>query len=133
MGPMEKIKLLLEAALQHRCDVCGSDQDSLDFAAAEAIPEIDALSSNVVYVAYFYTGEYDDAKEEPAKFFSSEDKARDYVDNQNNLLKEMGLHISSVPRKDFNDRHNAEVIEKFGFGIDYTGASYAMDGPYPIE
>lgn len=129
---MEKIKLLLEAALKHQCDVCGSDQDWLDNAAAEAKPEIEALTSKVVYLAHFVTGEYDDRFDEIVKIFSTHDKANTFVEQGNLSLKELGLHNTEC-KHDYEYRHSEEVKEKFGFSIDYTGAHYYMDGPYTVE
>lgn len=128
---MKKIKTLIEEALSHSCDVCGSNEDSLYERAKEAKQELISLN-NEIYIVYFCTGEYGDAIEEVSKVFFSKEKADKYADEKNSQLKIFNLHCDNM-KDNYNFRYSEEILEQFGYAIDYTGANFSVEGPYKVE
>jgi hypothetical protein len=126
---MQKIKELIEAAIQHECDVCGSDQGNINSSGEEAKQEIASLK---VYLVFFCTGEYDDYHEYILKVFLNQEKAKQFADAENKWLNDRNLLYGNCSAA-FELRHDQAVIDRFESGIDYTGANVKVVGPFDLE
>ena len=86
-----------------------------------------------VYIVYFNTGEYEDAIHQIYKMLSNKNSAEILCKDMNDKLKEMNLHRSSKQSDDaFEGRYSEEIVSLFGYSIDYTGASYSVEGPFNV-
>jgi len=86
-----------------------------------------------VYIVYFNTGEYEDVIHLIYKMLSDKDSAESLCKEMNDKLKEKNLHFTSKQSDNaFEERYNKENESIFGYYIDYTGASYSMEGPFKV-
>lgn len=86
-----------------------------------------------VYIVYFNTGEYEDKIHQIYKMLLNKDSAEILCKDMNDKLKEKNLHRSSKQSDDaFEGRYSEENISLFGYSIDYTGASYSVEGPFKV-
>lgn len=109
-------------------------------AAVQSLAFFKRKNKMEVYIVWFHTGEYGDSINEIYKIFLLKDDALKCWAQKNAELREAGLYVEVSPNNsdsrnlsNFNLRHSEETIQKFGFSIDYTGASYSYNGPCNVE
>ena len=86
-----------------------------------------------VYIVYFNTGEYEDAIHLIYKMLSNKDSAESLCKEMNDKLKEKNLHRTSNQLDNASEtRYSQENLSLFGYSVDYTGASYTVEGPFKV-
>lgn len=79
-----------------------------------------------IYPVFILTGEFEDARDDILHCFSTKEDADKFAARIRAALKKSGLD-----KRGYGDRQF--VYQKTPYTVDYTGASVAVGGPFPLD
>ena len=86
-----------------------------------------------IYIVFFNTGVYDSSTHDFDKAFLSKEKAEQYCEEKNDLLKFHKVYWNETDFNSIDFRWSRECIDVFEHLIDYTGAKYTIEELEVIE
>lgn len=86
-----------------------------------------------IYIVWFSTGNCSDRINEIDKVFDSGNKAYAYCKSKNDFLTEHGLNENDCCYMSEKYSYKQHISKIIGHEIDYTGASYNVEGPFDVE